>query len=112
MEKKPNQTIKDYILGGMEKDMGYSRDLLEKVISFQGESMLEAAKTFKEIEISGLGILYVAKGKLSRELARAEKILAVCQNKLALSTTEADILKNERKVGDMMEKVAFLKSKK
>ena len=109
MEKKPNQTIRDFIVDEMETS--YPRALIEKIISFQGEQMLEASRTCREIEISGFGLLYVAKGKLSRETARAEKALATCISKLEASTTPEDIVKNTRKVEDFTNKVAFLKSK-
>jgi len=107
-KRNPNQHIKDYIIEGMVE---YPRTLIENIITFQGESMLEASRKYSEIEISGFGILYVAKGKLSRELAKAEKALITCKGKLENSITEEDMIKNQKKVDDFTNKVAFLKSK-
>jgi nucleoid DNA-binding protein len=56
-------------------ETGYSQDIIEKVISFQGEDMLRAFSEHSQIEISGFGLLFVAKGKLKKRKERITKYL-------------------------------------
>ena len=99
------RSVKDEIIATM--DIGYPIDVIEKVIAFQGEDMLKATKLYSEIEISGIGLLYVAQGKLKNRIASTEKSLATCQKKFEESPTE----ENEIKVNNFTEKLEFLKSK-
>jgi len=88
-------------------DIGFPVDVIEKVIAFQGDDMLRAAKLYSEIEISGIGLLYVAKGKLANRIASTEKSLATCIKKYE----EFPIEENQIKINNFTEKLEFLKSK-
>lgn len=85
----------------------YSKELIEKVVNFQCEDMLKAVTMYSEIEISGIGLLYVAQGKLKNRIATTEKSLATCKRK----QEENPCTENENKVANFTNKLEFLKSK-
>jgi len=70
-----NLTIKDTLIDNIVENSSYSKEVVEQVIAFQGEDMLKAFKEYRQIEISGFGLLYVAKGKLSKRIERYSKYL-------------------------------------
>jgi len=48
----------------------FDRDTIEKVVAFQGEDLLRAFKEHSQVEISGFGLFYVAKGKVQKRIDR------------------------------------------
>lgn len=85
----------------------YSKDVIEKVVNFQGEDMLKAVSMYSEIEISGIGLLYVAQGKLKNRIATAERGLAACIQKNEETPSE-DM---EGKIRMFTNKIEYLKTK-
>lgn len=73
--KPASMTMKDWIVGQMESTMGFAPDIVTKVVNFQGEDMLKAVKEHNEIEISGLGIIYVSKKKLANRIKQTNQVL-------------------------------------
>jgi nucleoid DNA-binding protein len=71
-EKNPSTTVKDMLIDMIASKEDYSRDIIEKVIRFQGEDLLKGMRTCDTVEISGLGVLYVAKTKLATRIRRVE----------------------------------------
>lgn len=66
LDKPINQSVKDFVIS----NINYPKEVVEKVIAFQGEDILRAVKEYSQIEISGLGLLFVAKGKLNKRIDR------------------------------------------
>lgn len=92
----PSSGVRDYLIDEIIKESSYSRDLVEKVVSFQGEDILKAVKNHSQVEISGFGLLYVAKGKLQKRIDRYSTFLE----------------KNPDYVGTVTDLLEFLKVKK
>ncbi len=87
--------------------MPYPKELIEKVINFQCEDMLKATLVHSEIEISGIGLLYVAQGKLKNRLITTERFLnAAIQKNIDSPSPE-----NETKVKYFTNRMEFLKTK-
>lgn len=89
-------TIKDHLIDDIQVTTDYPRELIEKVVAFQGEDILKAVKENSQVEISGFGLLYVAKGKLQKRIDRYTKFLD----------------KNPDYKGTVTELLEFLKEKK
>lgn len=104
--------IKTRILDKMTKELPYySLELMEKVIAFQGEDMLRATREYREIEISGFGLLFVAKGKLARRIKLIEKALSTVQTQFEQAISEEDKEKEQKKIESFTDNLNFLKSK-
>lgn len=85
----------------------YPRDVIEKVIAFQGEDMLNAVKNYSQIEISGFGLLYVAKGKVKKRIEKCEKGIQT----ILSQATEDNVQVTEEKLTYIKNKLDYLKSK-
>lgn len=108
--KPASQTIKDYIIGNMVEELSYSKDVIDSVIAFQGEDMLNAVKQHSELEISGFGLLYVSQVKLKNRIGATEGARKKMQLQLEASSPE-DLELNTKKMDYYNTKVEFLKSK-
>jgi len=76
MEAHSSTTIKELIIDNIVENSNYSKDVIEKVVAFQGEDMLKAFKLHRQVEISGFGMLFVAKGKVQKRIDRYTQWLA------------------------------------
>lgn len=74
-EKNNSTSIKDLLVTRITDEGKYARDVVEKVVNFQGEDMNKAFHEFTQVEISGLGLLFVAKGKVKTRISRYENYL-------------------------------------
>jgi len=108
--KPANMSIKDWLIKGMVGELNYPQDLIEKVIAFQGEDMLRAVKMYKEIEISGFGSIFIAKGKLNSHLNRSKTSIEKLRAKLETATEEEKPLL-ETKIEAQLENIKFYESK-
>lgn len=101
MYEKPNSTsVKDLLIETISTEQNFPQDVVEKVIRFQGEDLTEALKNHSQVEISGFGVLYVAKTKLKKTLGNFEKFL------------EEGKAKDEKKKESITKLVTYLKEKK
>lgn len=76
MEAQNSITIKDYLIDVIKENSPYSKEIIEQVVAFQGEDILRAIKEHSQVEISGFGLLYVAKGKIQKRIDRFTAYLA------------------------------------
>ena len=74
-EKNRSTSVKDMLIDLIADKQEYSRDTIEKVVNFQGEDFLRAVRQHNQIEISGLGLLFISKGKLQKRIDRAKNRL-------------------------------------
>ena len=70
MFDKNQSTIKSFLMEKVREQTSFSSDIIEKVISFQGEDILNAVKESNQIEISGFGLLFISKSKLRKRISR------------------------------------------
>jgi hypothetical protein len=89
----------------------YERDVIEKIILFQGKDLLKAVKECQSIEISGFGKLIMSQNKLKKKIKMTGERLNGYNKKL-----DSDITDYERdsiafkKIG-ITEDLIFLKTK-
>ena len=69
-EKLMSTTVKEFLIRKVEEQTTFPMDVIEKVISFQGEDIIKSIDKVTQIEISGFGVLFISKKKLQNRIER------------------------------------------
>lgn len=68
-EKLASTTIKDMLIAKVVEQTSFDIDIIEKVVSFQGEDLIKSLNKCSQVEISGFGVLFVSKTKLKNRMS-------------------------------------------
>ena len=74
-EKLATTSVKDLLIAKVAEQTSFPMDIIEKVVSFQGEDILKSLEKCSQVEISGFGVLFVSKGKLKNRIKKYNDIL-------------------------------------
>ena len=94
--------LRDELVEKTAKELSFSEEIVDLVVSWSYEKANLATKKEKEIEFSGFGKLLVSKAKVSRRKKKLENIL---QGTLKKEDSE----NKEKKLKSLNSKLEFLK---
>ncbi len=76
MQKPEKQTVREFVSQKVSQELQFEQEVVDQVISWSYKKANEAVKTYKEIEISGIGKMMLSQPKLKRAIEKNERILA------------------------------------
>jgi hypothetical protein len=112
------EKLKDILLSKTAVDTGQSKDIVEKVISFQFRDALKMLREVKEVELTGLGKFMMSNRKVSKKISLIENIVGNLETGLAKGMSAdggllgpEEMISWKMKLDNSNELLAYLKSK-
>lgn len=75
MERKDNQSVKDFLVGVVAEETQLPEKTCDRVVMWAYKQAKDATSEYSSVELSGFGTLLVSQHKLNKEIARGEKKL-------------------------------------
>lgn len=103
------KVIREVILKRTIDDTGASEDIAEKVISWSYRKANEASRSYKNIELSGIGVFKVSPSKAAKKIRSLERMVELLEDRIAhgQGNREAD----EKKIEGCKEAINYCLSK-
>lgn len=122
MEKKVDiiapEKLKDILLTKTALDTGQTKEVVEKVISFQFRDVLKMLREVKEVEITGLGKFMISNSKLRKKIGETEDVINNLETGLAKGISvkngllsPEDMISWKMKLDNSNEVLTYLKSR-
>lgn len=111
-DKPDSMSVRDWITKKVATGIIIPENVINKVISHQFTSAIEAMSTNNSLEISGFGKFYFNVKKANKEIRHVESQKQMLEERLAKATTEKERLEIEQRIKYQEKRLSWLNQKK